>query len=79
MNAKQLDAAIKLSVSTALSSGKCSLPEIIGTLELAKINAERLAYNNYLAHQKEQASSIVPIPNRILPPNGASPIEPGGN
>ncbi len=71
MTAKQYDAAIKLSTMTALKSGDISLPEIIGILELAKINAERMAYQAAMDHQQMSpppTPNIIPVNGRIQPP-----------
>ncbi len=71
MTAQQYDSAIKLSTMTAMKSGGISLPEIIGILELAKINAERMAYAAAMDHQKAtapEAPNIIPVNGRIQPP-----------
>jgi hypothetical protein len=69
MNAKQFHAAIDLSTSAALTSGECSLPEIVGILHMAALNAERVAYNHAM---RQAVTEGVPEskPKLILPPNG---------
>lgn len=72
MDAKQYGAAIKLSTVAAMKDG-LTLPEIIGTLELAKINIERMAYERAVKHAQQQSPDmkspdIISI-NR-LPENG---------
>lgn len=56
MDAKQFHAAIDLSTSAALTSGQCSLPEIMGVLQMAAINAERVAYNHAMRQQVMEAT-----------------------
>ena len=59
--------AIRLSTEAAIRGGKISLPEIIGCLELAKINVDRQAY---LASQNQPPAE----PSRIIVP---PPVAPG--
>ena len=54
MNGKQYSAAIQLSTEQALKLGQVSLQEIIGTLQLAIINAERICYHEHVRQQLEQ-------------------------
>ena len=67
MNAKQYHAAIDLSTAAALKSGKISLPEILGILQLAGINAERAAYRHAVQMEAEEAGKATDL---VLPPNG---------
>lgn len=65
MNAKEYSTAIRLSTIAAMKSG-LTLPEIIGTLELAKINTERMAYERAM---KQPPALPEIVPASILPPN----------
>jgi hypothetical protein len=57
MDAKQYNAAIKLSTVAAIKAG-VSLPEIIGTLELAKINTERMAFTQAMKQQNGNIQAV---------------------
>lgn len=46
--------ALRVSTAAAMKSGQCSLPEILGCLEMTKINAERLAFE----HAKKESGLI---------------------
>lgn len=70
MNANEYAGAIKLSTLAAMKSG-LTLPEIIGTLELAKINVERMAY--------QRAMSAPPPLPEIVPASVLPPNPPAGN
>ena len=68
MTAKQYHSAIMLSTQAVMQGGQASLPEIIGILEMAKINAERQAYERH----KEQNSITIarpPMPMFMPPAN----------
>lgn len=67
MNAKQFHAAIDLSTAAALKSGKISLPEIVGILHMAALNAERTAYQHAM---QQMANEAVETTKLVLPPNG---------
>jgi hypothetical protein len=67
MNGQQYSAAIRVSTEAALKSGKISLQEIIGTLQLAIINTERVCYQHAIKVHEQQAQETT---NLILPPNG---------
>lgn len=67
MNAKKLHTAISVSVAAALKSKEISLPEIIGILEMTKINVERQAFTHAMNHDQEQtrivtAGIVPPLP-----------------
>lgn len=70
MNAKQFNDLIGNNVEAALNSNEISLPEIVGILEIAKINAERLAYNTMLMHQANEQPRILPSSTLPPPPRG---------
>jgi hypothetical protein len=67
MNAKQYEAALRVSTEAALRSGEISLPEILGHLQLAAINAERACYQHAVAQRLKEEQETV---NLVLPPNG---------
>lgn len=67
MTAQKFHAAIMLSTRAALQSGQVSLPEIVGILEIAKINAERQAYERHKDSQSQPAAPKI-LPVRPLPP-----------
>ena len=71
MTTQNYMAAIRTSTIAALNSG-LSLPEIIGCLELAKLNTERMAYERACQAGAQQSGIIAAS---ILPPNP----EPGKN
>lgn len=48
MTSQQYNTALRVSTQAAMQAG-LSLPEIIGNLELAKINVERMAYQHAMA------------------------------
>lgn len=64
MNAKRYHAAIMLSTQAAMQSGQVSLPEVIGILEIAKLNAERQAY------ERNRDQKAIVRPPTIVPPTG---------
>ncbi len=63
MTAQQYNTALRVSTEAAMKGG-LSLPEIIGMLELAKINVERMAYQ----HAMNQVSSNIVRVNANPPP-----------
>jgi len=67
MNANQYMSAIRISTEAAIRGGRVSLPEIIGCLELAKINVDRQAF------QASQNQPPAEKPRIIVPP----PVAPG--
>ena len=66
MTAQQYNTALRVSTEAAMK-GNLSLPEIIGLLELAKINAERMAYQH--AVNQVDHKNIVRV--AAMPPPGA--------
>lgn len=63
MTSQQFNSALRVSVSAAMKAG-LSLPDIIGNLELAKINVERLAYQHALAQLPANLARV----ERLTPP-----------
>lgn len=66
MTAQQYNTALRVSTEAAMKGG-LSLPEIIGLLELAKINAGRLVYQ----HAMNQVDHNNTVHAATLPPPGA--------
>ena len=66
MDAKKYMAALSLSTMAALKSGQISLPEIIGCLELTKLNTERTAFQHAMQQHGDKAQIIAAS---IMPPN----------
>ena len=66
MTAQQYTTALRVSTEAAMKGG-LSLPEIIGMLELAKINVERMAYQH--AMNQVDHNNIVRV--ATMPPPGA--------
>lgn len=63
MDAKQYHSAITLSTAAALKNPQISLPEIIGVLEMTKLNVERSAYQQAQAAQEPIISRINVMPS----------------
>lgn len=65
MTDQQYNTALRVSTEAAMKGG-LSLPEIIGMLELAKINVERMAYQHAM---NQVDKNIVRV--AAMPPPGA--------
>ena len=68
--------SLSVTVMAALKSKDISLPEIIGCLEMTKINAERQAFQHAQIHSAQQAMSKI-VPANIMP--NLPPLTPPGN
>lgn len=64
MTAQQYNTALRVSTAAAMKGG-LSLPEIVGMLELAKINVERMAYQHAM---NQVGKNIVRV--ATMPPPG---------